>query len=292
MDEETGLGVQAQVDLLEGAWPLQTGPEGRFGRPVTAGPWTAEVRAPGFAAQTVELGTEGPTLVHLIPEADVALRPHPALLSQSGAGRFVLQDDASSVRLVRAGEEPVVAAWTADGWQVDPVSMRPGPWTLQVDDQAAPNALFIGERDDAVEITEVDWDLPSLHLTGHDFGTGTRAWVASGPRRSWVPVPVLHQNASTIELDGAAFEGMADPLDLVLLTAGRQLVALDVRADGVVDTGAPAIGDTGTPDTDSGQAHTPTHKSTSPPGCACSASDPTALWSMLAPIILIARRRV
>ncbi|MEC7948180.1 MAG: M14 family zinc carboxypeptidase, partial [Myxococcota bacterium] len=188
-DAETGLPVPAVVQI-DGV-PLSTGPDGRFGRPISPAGRTAVVAAPGFRSQSVDLEPGVPATVLLERDGLDPVRPLPVVLSRTGPGEFDLPFHADAVRLHRTGELPVAAIPTAGGWRIDPALLAPGPWTLVVDGMAAPNALFIGEVDDRVELNAVEVSDDRVSLLGRGFGHGTRAWAFAGALRSPIPLIIL-----------------------------------------------------------------------------------------------------
>ena len=99
------------MTAVDDCWPLLTGPDGRFGRPVQAGAFTMEIDAPGYVSEIVSFDTtlDGPREIVLEPEALIEVEPTPSLLSQGGSGWFELGAESSSVVFFRPGEETVAA---------------------------------------------------------------------------------------------------------------------------------------------------------------------------------------
>jgi hypothetical protein len=252
-DTETGRAIPATLQSPGILWDFTSGPDGRFSRPAMSGSTTVSAAAPGYEPVTVDLSADGsdPIDIALTPSDLSSLRPVPRLLSRWGDGWFGIDVDASAVTLTRPGEPPVSAVANGDGWVVDPSSMTPGPWSIDIDGAVAPRTLFIGEVDDAVRITasEANED-DGLVLTGSGFGRGSRVWALWGTDRALVPLTVTDESTTTITLAGGWTPEVSEPIDLVLFTNGRQLALVDVLNGAVVDTGSPRA-DTGAAD-DSG----------------------------------------
>ena len=288
VDAETGAPVPAVVDI-DGI-RLSTGPGGRFGRPVPEEGVSGWVSAPGYHPAAVALTPGSDAEVALVQAGLVALRPEPAVVSQTGAGTFTLGTDATEVSLMRPGEATVRATWTGEAWRIDPSGLAPGPWTLVVDGGVGPRALFIGEQDDRVQIGSVAWGSGTVVVEGQGFGAGTRAWAMAGTARSPVALPVVSRTDQRIELDVHAIEGAEDPVDLLVLSSGYQLAVVDVFGEAAVDTGAPRDEDTGTA-RDSGGPHPLSPAPTPRRGCGCQAGPAVPAGTLVVTLLLAIRRR-
>ncbi len=289
VDATSGLGIPADVVLVEADHALATDPGGRFGRPVSAGRWTAQVRAPGYAPQLVDLTPGEPAFVSLVRAELVEARPAPALLSRTGAGRFELDVDTDEVVLERPGEDPIPATAEGGAWSIDPSALTPGPWTLRTDAGVAPRSLFIGEIDDAVVIHGAYQDGYSLVLEGAGFAAGTRAWALSGPAREPVPLRVDALSNDTVALDLEDGDALPDPLDVLVVSAGYQLAVLDVRGALAVDTAAPEDTGPGTRTDPEGPNATGTRGTIDIRACQTAPGVP--LLGLVIPMLLVAFRR-
>lgn len=243
-DAGDGAPVEARIVPGDG-WPSFTGPDGAWARYLPAGPVEVVVEAPGYLPAVVSFdvfdGTSEEVAIALEPGARVALRPEPALLSWSDEPVPLslpgVEDEA--VTLSRPGLPDVVLSRSGDSYPVVPSTLEPGPWTLLTSMGAAPRSLFVGERDDRCRLDAVTWTEDQLRVDGQGFGLGSRAWVLGGPTRPWSPVPVVEETGTSLVLDVSGTASLEDPLDLVVVTAGAQLTALDIRGAGQLDTGAP-----------------------------------------------------
>jgi hypothetical protein len=291
VDSETGLGIPASVLIVEQGLPLTTGPQGTFGRPIGPGRWTAEVSAPGYTTAWVDLAADAPVHISLHPTGLVQVRATPSILSRTSEGIFELDREADRVLLVRPGEEPVAATPVGDAWQVDPRDLTPGPWTMQLDGEwFAPRSLMIGEVDDAVSIDAISTDPDALTLQGRGLAAGSQAWALFGAARAPVPIAILSETTETLIVDVSGLEEAPDPIDMVVVSNGYQLAALDIRGAAGVDTGAPEDTGEGTDRDTGGPISTPPKRKPKPSkGCH------TAPWApglgLLVTFVALARRR-
>lgn len=282
-DARSGLGLPATVAIVEGGGSALTGPDGRFARHL-AGPVTLEVSAPGHQTRQVE-AEPGAALVVELERADlVQVRPEPLHLPADQVVTFHLDVDSRSLLLSRPGHEPVRAMPAGTGWVLDTTGMAPGPWDLELEDGVAPRSLFVEERDEALRIDAIELRPGELVLWGEGFAAGTRAWALLGPERAPQPLALRSWDGGSLVLEAARAEG---PVDVVVLSAGRQVVLPDVGAhDGAdADTGAT---DTGA-DSGDGSATPPVQAR----ACACTggASPPPLASAPLFLSLLLLRRR-
>ncbi|NOY26487.1 MAG: hypothetical protein GXP62_11495 [Oligoflexia bacterium] len=287
VDANTGQGVPAVLTPLDLGWPLLTGPDGHFGR-LLEGPQVVRVESAGFASTELTLTPDQDRTISLDRDGLLALRPDPPRLASGGSQFFTLSVDAHTVTLARPGHDDQRATPDADGWTVDTTGMEPGPWDLVVDDAVSPRSIFLAEVDDAVTVTSHTLTATSLTLSGSGFGQGTAGWALSGDARAPVPLPLTWVSDSSLELDLSEIEdGGADLsstlVDVVLLSNGRQIAAIDVTdildeddASGPwpTDTGTDSGADSGT---DAGSSGSDTGKDgpTAPAGCGCASAPGT-----------------
>ena len=252
IDAESGRGIPATVVLRAEGQPLVTGPDGRFARIVAAdGPWAVTVEAAGYepAAATLEVGAA--LEIALTPSAARGLvGVTPSILSRGGDGTFQVDVRADTLTLQRPGEAPISAAALADGrWQVDVDALSPGPWDVIVDDgrQVSPRSLLVGEVDDQVQVRGVRIMGNTLTLSGDGFGAGARVWALWGEDRAPVSLEIQRITEDTLSADTAPLAGVREPVDLVLVSRGYQVVVRDALGVGAVDTAAPPhdVGETG-----------------------------------------------
>ncbi len=245
VDAVDGLPVEATVKV-EGAVTSLAGPDGRFARWLhQEGPQVIEIEAPGYLpqrleleltpgqAQDLDLSMERSSLLHL--------RPEPALLTWGDEERSItlpgVQDQ--QVELWRPGFPSVTLRRSGDAYTVVPSELAPGPWGIRADEGSAPRALFVGERSDRVRLLGLSLDDAELLVQAEGLGAGSRAWVLSGDARGMTPLPVLAESDDELRLDARVLERLEGVLDLLVVSAGAQVVALDLAAGAVVDTGAP-----------------------------------------------------
>jgi hypothetical protein len=255
--DASGRGIRAMVQVDDG-WSLTTGPEGHFARAFQGTPDLLQVSAPGYQDAAVAVPSSRDLLyVALEPSHLSSAQPEPRSLSNTGDGRFTLDMDASSVLLTHPFEDDVEASWNGSSWEVDPSAMIPGLWNLWLDEAVVPRGLFIGESDDAVEVTDVLYEDGVLTLSGAGFGTGTRAWSLSGTDRAPTPLEIVAESESelTLQLDSSAHSSET-LVDVWLVSRGRQLTVSDVLGEASIDTAAPhdtgSVADTADLDTASG----------------------------------------
>lgn len=296
LDADTGLGIQAVVQPLDSGRAQVTGPDGRLTRLVLDdGAVPVRVSASGYGSVDVTLQPGDDLLDVALPrDTLVVVRPTPTRVAGDTLADVVLDVDSDSLRLERPGEDPVPAVRHGDGWRFSTTGMAPGPWDLVLDSGVAPRSLFVEEVDSPVAVTDLQVDDDGrVALVGTALGRGTRAWVLAGTARSAVPTPVTRTDDTQLQLDLGAWRGQDAPVDLVLLSRGRQLALLDVlgdaglpgdsgdtgpvgdggdtgpTGDGGGDTADPADSG-GTPSTDAGSQDT--GWSVTPRGCGCSAA--------------------
>ncbi len=231
VDDATGEPLPATVSG-PGVAALHTGPDGRVARwvdPAEPGGWT--VSAPGYAPAPLADETR------LVATGLLAALPEPRLLSR-GAGPTVVTlagAGAGALTLVQPGEADITVLADAPGaWTLDPSTLAPGAWTLVTDAGVAPRALFVGEVDDRVALTDVALSDGILTVRGTGFGAGAEAWSIGGAARAWRPLPRLSETDSTL-----VFTLDADHDDVIVWTNGAWLAALDVRGEPAVDSTPP-----------------------------------------------------
>jgi hypothetical protein len=251
IDAEDGAPIEATI-TVDGGWSSVAGPDGRFARWLGPGSVQLGVQAPGYATAQLtldlEAGVSESVEVSLQRQDLLELRPEPALVSWSdqphGLSLPGVEDD--WITLWRPGYPSVSVQRDGDSYPVVPSELEPGPWGISTDDGSAPRALLVGERDDRVRLLAVDWHGEQLALQGQGFEPGTRAWAVAGPARNPLALTVLEQSADLVRLDATPLAELDGTIDLLLVSSGAQLAALDLAAGAVVDTGAPS--DTQEPD--------------------------------------------
>ncbi len=232
-----------------------SGVDGRFARWLPAGGASLEIQAPGYQGQVVELEVvmgEAQVLdLALERDALLTLRPEPALLTWDDQERELLLPgiDDPQVTLSRVGYPSLTIQRSGQGYAVASADLEPGPWTVETSQGVAPRALFVGERDDRVQLTSVGWQADELVVEGQGFADGTRAWAITGQARGLVPLEVLQADQTGLVLDAGPLAELVGVADLMVVSSGAQLAALDLAGGGVVDTGAPS--DTQGPGVDS-----------------------------------------
>ncbi len=294
-DAADGGPIEATVEV-EGGWSSVAGPDGRFARWLPEGEHRLVIDAPGFLEQTIEIDHQGDTetLTVELQRGDLlTLRPEPALLSWSEQEQWVSipQLDDSSITLFRPGYEDHAIERDGDGYILVSSELAPGPWGIRASTGEAPRSLFIGERDDRVRLGSVDQDGDVVALEGVGFEPGSAAWAITGEARTMIPLEVRSESGGRIELDAQGFDESSGVVDLLVVSSGAQLTALDLAGGGSIDTGAP--GDTDRPpgDGDSGGLDS------LPPapgggGCGCdsrAAASPS--WFLLALATAVGLRR-
>jgi len=231
------------------------GPDGRFARWYPAGELQLEVGAPGYRSQTVELELEAGVNQRLdvVLERDglIQLRPEPVLLTWGDSARELVLPgiDDEQVTLFRAGYPDVTLSRAAESFTVVPSELEPGPWGVHTGQGSAPRSLFVGERDDRVRLTRVEWQEETISVEGQGFEVGTRAWAVVGDTRGLMALEILSATKDSLLLDAQPLASEQGVVDLLVVSSGAQLAALDLAAGSTVDTGAPS--DTQAPETDS-----------------------------------------
>ena len=303
LEAETGRPLEASLSIVGETVDFPSDPvTGAFARVIEPGAWTLRAAAPGYT--TVEVPLEIPDAAKgdsaarvelaLSPEGRRALRPEPALLSKGEPTidlRLPALEAPDQLTLWRPGVPDVHLDRVGDAWPVETGDLAPGLWGLAWVEggaaRASPRALFVGYDDDSARLDAVwgDEGGERLFLEGAGFAEGARAYAVWGEDRALEPLAVLSLAPDLIELDADALPASAAPVDLLLVTAGAELAALDVRGEALVDRGAPdaSVGDTGAARL----------AGASSAGCACgaSAAPPTALLPPLSLLCLFARRR-
>ena len=142
---------------------------------------------------------------------------------------------------------------------------------MVTDQGVSPRVLFVGEVDNSVSVNDAIHVSDTLTLTGEGFGMGSHAWAFTGLAREPIPLEIESETSSEIVLVIHAKLDTTQPVDVVLVTNGRQLVVIDALDRVLIDTAAPI--DTGNPkqngDTasqDTGNAQTGLEPG---PGCGC-----------------------
>jgi len=282
VDARTAQPLSATITLARGDRATvitRTHPvAGTFYRVAASGPVTLTFSAPGYApaSRTVTMGTDGAL------QAGVALQPLPlgdgAPSPRWIAGRTEVTLPGAPIagvaRLVRPGhatrEIPV-----HDGTiQVDPTGLDPGPWSVVLHDGTAwPRGLFLQDTG-VVTLDGVDRTGDTWEVRGSGFQSGSRAWALVGPQRTWTPLPVSSESTTRLVIDPSGVPPAAHA-DLVILSNGIQVAALDLPPTGTPDTGSL---DTSAPLLVKG-------------GCGCTSGDVSGAWSMLPLLFLLIRRR-
>lgn len=277
-DAEDGAPIEAIISL-EGAGAGVSGPDGRFSRWADAGTVSLEVQAPGFVERWVEIelqqGVSQVLELELQRGELLALRPVPALLTWGdGERELVLPGvEDEQVTLSRVGYPSLTIARSGDGYGVVPSELEPGAWSIETSQGSAPRALFIGERDDRVQLHELSWQGDEILVQGQGFEDGTRAWAITGEARSLIPLELVQATDQSLVLDSQPIRSELGVIDLLVVSSGAQLAALDLASGAVVDTGTPADSRPPGPDSD------PPLRDSRPPtvgggrcGCAASSS--------------------
>ncbi len=296
----TGAPIEATLSIPDAVALFPSAPgDGSFARLLDPGDYTLEIEAPGYAPAAVPLavGSEPLSLeIPLEPQGIVPLRAEPALVSMGTsevAVRLPGVDPApDSITLWRPGADPLSVSRVGDSFPIPSSDLIPGPYSvIWIDsdgaERASPRALFAGAESDRVAISGVSLEDGALVIDGAGFGEGPLAWALWGDERPLEAVPVLEASEGALRLDAAGLP-LDEPVDLLLLTAGAELVVLDALGTPTFDTDAPPYrglepADTGAPD--SGLAGGVLLQ----PGCACSSGAPTAPWILL-PALLLLRR--
>ncbi len=277
-----GSPVQAAI-TPEDSWTSYCGPDGSFTRWLEAGPTRMVVSAPGYttASFLLELPENETLEMDLVLESsDLELtRPKPALLTWSSdpTTTFLEGRSTEQVTLWRPGFQEH-SYQLRDGWlTIIPSELEPGPWGISTEYASTPNAIFIGERTDSTRITAIDWQDERMEVRGYGFGSGTAAWLIGGLSRSLSPVPVLRESADSLELEVFPTGDPDYPVDLLIVSAGAQLVAMDLLGEVGWDTAAPrdtgSSPDTAVPLQEDGSA-TDAPGAPGKGGCGCTASNP------------------
>jgi len=239
----------------------------------------------------------------------IEAHPDPAMLRRASDGRFSLDVETSTLTLTRPGEADVEASWDGEAWSVDIDGLTPGPWSLVTDLGVAPRSIFAEELDERVGIDHVALlDTERWLITGDGFGRGTQAWAITGQERAYVALHVDVRDAERLWVQHALMAAADSPIDLVILSNGRQLVLPKVWPTETSDTG-----DTGDLPTDTGAASnsdtaaqndTGPTLDTAPPAaedgdstpklttCACATSrDYPGPWLLVSLCVWFSRRR-
>jgi hypothetical protein len=100
--------------------------------------------------------------------------------------------------------------------------------------------LFIDAVDHAVRVDHVaQIDASRWVLTGEGFGRGTQVWGIWGTDRALTPIPVVESAGDALVIEHGDLALALPPVDLVLLSNGRQLSVLGIHAVRGGDTGEP-----------------------------------------------------
>ena len=277
VDASTGRGIPAMI-MLDGQ-PMLTGPTGHFAQ-VHSKTGLMTAMASGYTPQTTTQ-----TTLSLIPTTLTLARPDPALLPRDSDGWFAF--DGETVTLTRPGEVDVMAQPMEGGWWVDQSTLTPGPWSIVVDGQTAPRALFIGEVDQRVILHAVEATPTTLTLSGSALGVGTQVFAMWGSDRAPVPLTVLTASADAITIDRAGLPEAEETIDLLVLSSGYQLPVLDVLGTPQLDAPPDLLNgptDTATP------PHNDAPAVSQPAGCSSLPITPS--WPLLVLTFgLIARRQ-
>ncbi len=297
-DATDGQPVQATI-TVDGAWESFSDPDGRFARWLPDGEATLSFQAPGYQPTSVSVAPGGEpeqVAVALERAALPALRPEPALLSWSGREQsFELPElDDASVTLFRLGYPDHTVPREGEGYAVVTRELAPGPWGIRTSIGERPRVLFIGERDDRVQLSAVDWQGDRLLVWGEGFEQGSAAWAVVGERRRLVPLRLLEEGRTSLELSASSIQETQDLVDLVVVSSGAQLSALDLAGEGSVDTGAPGDTEAAPGDSDPGPRDSgPGAPGGGACGCGAGARPPvsTSFLLALATIVGLRRRR-
>ncbi len=217
-------------------------------------------------------------------------RPSPALLSRGGDAHFRVEGGAAGMRLERAGHPgATVSAGARGAWVAPLAQLAPGAWDLiWPDGRRAPRALLIGEADGLVRIGAAEWRAAEglIEIDGTGFGRGTAAWALGGDTRLPVRLAVRASSDTGLRLDGAALEGLADPVDLLVWSRGRWLAVADLRGEALTDRTQPSVPPAGTVATPSASDHRAPVTS-----CASAPGAPIGLLLVSLALLPVHRRR-
>jgi carboxypeptidase T len=293
VDADDGLPVEAWV-LPAGGQESVSGQDGSFARFFLPGHQTLTFDAAGYAPQSFPIDvteTTSVTLdVALEPEGRLESLPDPRLLAwSSDSVRIDFPEEVGdAITLHRPGYDDVTIARSEGGFPVVTSKLAPGPWGLVTPAGSIGHALFVGEMDDRVRVTDVAWKGNDVALTGEGFGRGSQVFAVVGSGRNLVQLELRSEETARLVLDGSAVAAIPGDVDLVVLSSGSVLTVLDARGDAIVDTGAPPdTGPSSNPDDGSGNA---AGLAPGTGGCGCSTPGGKKGWPMMI-LLLIGRLR-
>ncbi len=297
VDAEDGAPLEASV-IPEGRRPSVAGTDGRFARFLAGDSGELTISAPGYQSERITWaagdGEPDQLEVALEPLDLLSLRAEPALLPWTNEPQqFWLEGlEGESITLWRPGHPSHELAWEGEGWSMDPSLLAPGPWSVSAVAGSAPRALFVAPWQQNVELESTLWTDDEIVVRGAGFGRGSRAWLIGDEKRHLTPCPVLAESDGRLQLDASAAAQLEPPVDLLVLSAGAQLTALDLLPEG--DTGY--LGDSAFFDSnlDTAEERVRPESGVEPAGCACSAgraSSAAGLLLALLPLGLVRRRR-
>ena len=295
-DQVTGQPVPARLQLYRFGVPVSVGfttdpVGGRFVRHIPPDDLLLRVEAPGF--QTLQVPVPGEADLSLALERDGlgSGRPVPVVVSGDPVQVELPGAPPGPVTLWRPDAPPVEVGQVDGHISLDPAQLQAGAWSLVFDDGTTwSRALFV--TDSLSRVDEWSWDGEMLRVDGEGFGEGTRAFGLWGELRPLVPLTVVDETVTSLEVDlGDTPEG--ETLDVILLSNGSQQAIPDVTRDPDVDTAAPDTGspdpDTGGPDT--GQRHSGPYELVHG-GCGCGGNALlVSPWLLMVPLVVGRRRR-
>ena len=248
IDNVTGLGIPATITLSDGAQFMETGPDGRFSRPVHAGSVEARIESPGYAPKVVRLESNEERVQIGLTQSTLA-QTRPLQSSLEPSGEFQLDGPASSVVWSRPGNASIDAVLAGENWWVNTALLQPGPWNLTIDGLPAPRAIFVPEKDIRDVVSQYWSDDETVYIAFEQPQVGVHAWAMVGKHRALVPVKVNVVDANTVAVDRR--EIPPNHHSLVLWHSGRQILLEDFWPRSDEDSGGPID-----PNTDTG-----THRS-------------------------------
>lgn len=219
-----GVPIEATLSI-DGSQFLSDPATGTFHRIAPLGAHTLHVEAAGYGPVDVEVdldqaGTDVPVV--LVPNTLAQTVVVPSVVWEAGSVR--LERD-GPLTLSRPDAEPVPSNAVDGTLSLDPASLAPGWWTIELQDGTVwPRALFVEAAEDVV----VDgWavEADEVRIDGAGFAEGARAWAVWGRERVPTAVPVVTVEEGALWLDVSALP-TGERVDLGVWTAGG-IVGLD-----------------------------------------------------------------
>ena len=226
-DSTSGHPIMATITIGSTEMSVTTGHDGHFSRPVGDGSWSVTVSAPGYVTKTTTIATGEPADLIALDRSTLSdVWPSSPWISPDGA--FELSGSASNVTLVRPGHQPLSAIGSETSWTVDAELLTPGPWTVMVDGQAAPNSLFVDDKHAEYSIGERTLSDTIMTIEIPDLGTGAKVWALWGDWRNPVDLPVLSESDDILMLDVHDTPIGDAPIDLVIWNRGHQIAVTNL----------------------------------------------------------------